>query len=160
MIISHCEWLITFIELVFEHGLRLILYVFFLEEMSVLPADATGNNLFWLILEFDDSDNIKLTLGFNSITLRDFSLEPFNLGFLFLLNTILDRVNFMPLDGNVVLGVWVEEDSDKEEEWEEKSFNFEDEVKTKLPVASLILLKLRVLRLTFCDHDPFKINFT
>ena len=52
-------------------------------------------------------------------------------------------------------------DSDNEEECDEKSLFFEDEVKSKLPVASLILLKLRVLRLLFvltdmfCDHAPF-----
>ena len=126
----------------------------------------SGILLFRGMLQFDDSDNTKLTFGFKSIIL--IGLAEKSSFFLFPLNITLDRVNFGACglligggSGSAVGGLFIDGDSDNEEECDEKSLFFEDEVKSKLPVASLILLKLRVLRLLFvltdmfCDHAPF-----
>ena len=107
----------------------------------------------------DDSDNTKLTIGFKSITFAGLVFESSN--FLFLLNITLDLVNFwacglMHMGGGTVGALFIDGDSDSEEECEEKSLSFDDDVKSELPViASLILLKLRVLLLLFGLTDMF-----
>lgn len=121
-------------------------------------------------------DSNKLIFGFNSIIFADL-IPAFGssviLDFLFVLKITIDLADdFNCLecidDGFVVVivvscshaddGV-----SESDDECDENSFNFEEEVNSKLPVAVLALLKLRVLLPlvdeTFCDHVPIFFYF-